>query len=59
MSPFPGCGGILGGGWMMWQHFRDVHPIMDLVKVPNKGKFRWCRRCGMQVDQRYAHHQYT
>jgi hypothetical protein len=32
---------------------------MDLVKVPKEGKFRWCRRCGMQVDPRYARHQYT
>jgi hypothetical protein len=23
---FPGCGSILGSGWMMRQHFRDVHP---------------------------------
>jgi hypothetical protein len=32
---------------------------MDLVKVPKEGKFRWCRRCGMQVDPRHARHQYT
>ena len=55
---FPGCGGILSGGWMMRRHFRDVHPL-DLVKVPKEGKFCWCRRCGMQVDPRYTHHQYT
>ena len=56
--PFPGCGGILSGGWMMWRHFRDVHP-MDLVKVPKEGEFFPCRRCGMQVDPKYARHQYT
>jgi len=43
---------------MMRQHFWDVHP-MDLVKVPKEGKSRWCRRCGMQVDPKYAPHQYT
>jgi len=55
---FPGCGGILSGGWMMRQHIWDVHPL-DLVKVPKEGKFCRCRRCGMQVDPRYTHHQYT
>ena len=30
--PFPGCDGILSGGWMMQRHFWDVHP-MDLVPV--------------------------
>jgi hypothetical protein len=49
--PFPKCGGFLNGGSMMRQHFRDVHP-KDLVKVPKEGKYRWCRRCGMQVDPR-------
>jgi hypothetical protein len=29
--PFPGCDGILGGGWMMRCHFWDVHP-MDLLR---------------------------
>ncbi len=38
--PFPGCGGVLGSGWMLRRHFRDVHP-MDLVKVSKEGKFRW------------------
>jgi hypothetical protein len=32
---------------------------MGLVKVLKEGKFRRCRRCGMQVDPRYARHQYT
>ncbi len=56
--PLPGCGGILGSGWMMRRHFRDVHPL-DLVKVLKEGKFRQCRQCRMQVDPRYARHQYT
>ena len=42
---FPGCDGILQDGWMMWQHFRDVHQL-DIVKVPKEGKFPWCRRSG-------------
>jgi len=46
--PFPRCGGILSGGWMMRRHFRDIHPL-DLVMVLKEGKFCWCRRCGMQV----------
>ncbi len=56
--PFPRCGGILSGGWMMRRHFQDIHPL-DLVMVPKEGKFCRCRRCGMQVDPRYARHQYT
>ena len=58
MGPFPGCDGILSSGRMMRCHFWDVHS-MDLVKVPKEGKFPRCRRCGMQVDPRYARHQYT
>jgi hypothetical protein len=56
--PYPGCDGILSGGWMMRRHFWDIHPL-DLVKVPKEGKFCRCRRCGMQVDPRYTCHQYT
>jgi hypothetical protein len=56
--PFPECGGLLSSGWMMRGHFRDVHP-MDLVKVPEEGKFDRCGRCGMQVDPRYPRHQFT
>jgi hypothetical protein len=36
--PFPGCEGQLGDGWMMRQHFRDLHPL-DLVVVPKEGKY--------------------
>ena len=52
--PFPECGGFLKSGWMMRQHFRDVHP-KDLVKVPKEGKFCWCWRCGMQVIPKEVH----
>ncbi len=43
---------------MMRRHFRDIHP-MDLVKVPEEGKFDRCGRCGMQVDPQYPRHQFT
>jgi hypothetical protein len=36
--PFPGCEGQLQDGWMMRQHFRDVHSL-DLVVVPKEGKY--------------------
>jgi hypothetical protein len=54
--PYPGCTGRLGDGWMMRQHFRDVHP-MDLVKVPKEGRFDRCKRCGMQVHPLYPCHR--
>ena len=57
--PFPECGGFLKSGWMMRQHFRDIHP-KDLVKVPKEGKFRQCWRCGMQVNPKlFTGHQTT
>jgi len=56
--PFSECGGLLSSGWLMRQHFQDVHP-MNLVKVPKEGKFDRCGRCGMQVDPRYPHHRFT
>jgi hypothetical protein len=34
--PFSGCEVQLRDGWMMRQHFRDVHPL-DLVVVPKEG----------------------
>jgi hypothetical protein len=54
--PFPGCEGQLWDGWMMWQHFRDVHPL-DLVVVPKEGKYDLCERCGVQVNPLYPHHR--
>ncbi len=42
LSPYLGCTGRLQDGWMMQQHFRDVHP-MDLVKVPKEGRFDRCK----------------
>jgi len=56
--PFPKCGGLLSSGWTMRRHFRDVHPI-DLVKVPEEGKFHRCTRCRMQVNPRYPRHWFT
>jgi hypothetical protein len=55
---FPECDGFLKSGCMMRRHFRDVHP-QDLVKVPQEGKFRWCWRCGMQVNPKFTGHQTT
>ncbi len=54
--PFPGCKGWLQDGWMMWRHFRDVHP-MDLVKVPKEGKYDCCERFDMQVHPLYPRHR--
>jgi hypothetical protein len=56
--PFPECGGLLSSSWIMRRHFWDIHP-MDLVKVPEEGKFRRCTRCRMQVDPRYPRHRFT
>ncbi len=51
------CGiGLLEPIWK--RHFLDVHTL-DSVKVLKEGKFRRCRRCGMEVDPRYTGHQYT
>jgi hypothetical protein len=54
--PYPGCEGQLQDGWMMRQHFWDVHP-MDLVKVPKEGRFDCCERSGMQVHPLYPSHR--
>jgi hypothetical protein len=53
--PFPGCKGQLQDGWMMRQHFWDVHP-MNLVKVPKEGRYDRCERCGMQIHPLYPRH---
>jgi hypothetical protein len=34
--PFPLCTGELASGWMMHQHFHDLHPL-DYVTVPREG----------------------
>ncbi len=54
--PYPGCTRQLQDGWMMRQHFHDIHP-MDLVKVPKEGRFNRCKRYGMQVHPLYPRHQ--
>ncbi len=55
--PYPRCLGRLGDGWMMCQHFWEVHPL-DLVMVPKEGCYVRCERCGMQVNPFYPRHQY-
>jgi hypothetical protein len=55
LCPYPGSNGRLQDGWMMQQHFQDVHP-MDLVKVSKEGRFNRCERCGMQVHPLYPCH---
>jgi hypothetical protein len=39
--PVPGCAGKLHGGWMLWRHFRDLHPF-DKVVVLTEGYFPRC-----------------
>jgi hypothetical protein len=53
--PIPGCAGKLRGGWMLRQHFRDLHPF-DKVMVYMEGYFPQCERCAMQVDPAYPRH---
>ena len=36
--PFPLCKGELASGWMMRQHFRDLHPL-DYVVVAKEGRY--------------------
>jgi hypothetical protein len=36
--PFPLSKGELASGWMMWRHFRDVHPL-DYVVVAKEGRY--------------------
>ena len=52
----PGCEGHLWDGWIMWRHFRDVHPL-DLVKVLKQGHFNRCKQCRMQVHFAYPQHR--
>jgi hypothetical protein len=58
LCPFPGCEGRLRDGWIMRQHFRDVHP-MDLVAAPKEGKYDRCQQCGMQVIPLYPRHRFS
>jgi hypothetical protein len=53
--PYPQCLGILNSGWMMRQHFCNVHP-RDLVVIPSKGFFPCCEQCGMQCNPMYPTH---
>jgi hypothetical protein len=40
---------------MLWQHFRDLHPL-DKVVVSMEGYFPRCERCAMQVNPAYPKH---
>jgi hypothetical protein len=53
--PYPRCKGELNSGWMMRQHFRDVHP-QDFVEISSEGFFPWCEQCGMQCNPSYPAH---
>jgi hypothetical protein len=37
---------------MLWQHFRDLHPL-DKVVVSMERYFPWCEQCAMQVNPAY------
>jgi hypothetical protein len=56
--PAPGCAVKLRGGWMLRQHFRDLHPL-DKVVVSTEGYFLRCERCAMQVNPAYPKHIWT
>jgi hypothetical protein len=56
--PVPGCAGKLRAGWMLRQHFRDLHPL-DKVVVSTEGYFLRCERCAMQVNPAYPRHIWT
>ncbi len=53
--PFPLCKGELASGWMMWHHFRDLHPLKNII-VPKEGRYLHCSQSGMQVNPRYPSH---
>jgi hypothetical protein len=53
--PIPGCLGEHKDGWMLWRHFRDLHPY-DRVIVPKEGYFSRCKRYCMQVNLSYPCH---
>jgi hypothetical protein len=39
--PYPLCKGELDRGWMMWRHFRDLHPLKYVV-VHKEGRYPRC-----------------
>jgi hypothetical protein len=53
--PVPGCAWKLHGGWMLRQHFRDLHPLNKVV-VLTEGYFPQCEWCTMQVNPAYPRH---
>jgi hypothetical protein len=56
--PVPGCAGKLLGGWMLWRHFRDLHPFNKVV-VSMEGYLPQCEHCAMQVNPAYPRHIQT
>ena len=48
----PRCAGVLHGGWMLRQHFRDLHPL-DRVLISKERYFPRCEWCAMQVNPAY------
>jgi hypothetical protein len=38
--PFPGCPGVLSCNYMLWWHFRDLHP-KNSMEIPREGFFPW------------------
>ncbi len=53
--PIPRCAGDLRRGWLLWQHFRDLHPLNKVV-VLTEGCLLRCERCAMQVNPAYPQH---
>jgi hypothetical protein len=56
--PVPGCAGVLNSGWMLRQHFRDLHPL-NRVSVLKEGYFPQCEWCAMQVNPAQPRHVQT
>jgi hypothetical protein len=56
--PLPGCAGKLRKGWMLWRHFRDLHPF-NKVMVLTEGYFPRCEWCAMQVNPAHPQHIQT
>lgn len=52
LCPVLGCAGKLGGGWMLWRHFQDLHPL-NRMRISMEGYIPWCKCCSMKVDPRY------
>jgi len=47
LCPVLGSASKLGGGWMLWCHFQDLHPL-NRMRISTKGYFPWCKHCSMK-----------